>query len=44
MIHEENGDTFNLNNWEIIDEKGKVLKITQCGGLKILGGYGELST
>ena len=44
MVHEEIGDFFDLRRWDIIDKKGQDIDTTECGGFKLLGGYGQLST
>lgn len=42
MIHEEFGTNFDLDKWKLTNS-GAMLKITECGGFHLLGGYGQLS-
>ena len=43
MVHEEFGRNFDLDRWKITNS-GSMLKITECGGFDMLGGFGQLSS
>ena len=42
MVHEEFGRNFDLDRWSFVNS-GNILKVTECGGFNMLGGYGQLS-
>lgn len=44
MIHEESSEIFDIGRWIVIGGQGRELRLTECGGYTMLGGYGELST
>ena len=40
MIHEESGENFEVPKWTVVNGQGQLIQVTECGGYKILGGFG----
>jgi len=43
MVHEESAGRFDTARWTVVHRSTKSVNVTKCGGLQMLGGYGQLS-
>jgi hypothetical protein len=44
LVHEESSGSLNIEGWsKANDSSREPLEVTKCGGVKMIGGYGQLS-